>query len=359
MCAFNDINIFVVKKKYLATGSLDTTNKKTEKAGVNIKSILKTKSNDYSLVAKKFYQKYGIYINSWTPIDIIKFSKSVSIIIPSFNSKNTIAGVLFSISLQKITKEEFELLEVIIVDDGSTDGTFLELEKYSFDFRVVYIKTKNLGRSSARNSGARIACGEILIFIDSDILLEEHFIREHMIRHELTDESVFVGFRDNVKIEDRDIIKFVFERNKPDIKKDPRFFKEIGKDWTRLHRSKKENQYGIFSIVNDTDEFKNFGMDKVLGIWDLPSMVITHSVSVKKKDFLECGGFNPIFKGWGMEDTFLGASLIALGKYVIPIFSTGVFHVMHNPRSGDRTQRNLEFKKNVRIYNLLLKKKLD
>ena len=251
------------------------------------------------------------------------------------------------------------MIEVVVIDDGSTDETFIEVQKLELNFKLNYIQQKNLGRSIARNNGAKVANGEIFIFIDSDVLLEEHFIREHMLRHQCLKDSVFVGFRDNVELVGEDIQKYVIERKKPDIKKDPRFFKNIPPEWERLHRPMDTSRYGDFRIVAETDNFKNFGMDQVLGVWDLPTMFITHSISIKKNDFLQCRGFSTEFTGWGMEDTFLGACLISLGKYIVPIFSTGVSHIKHEERSGTRAQRISEFHNNVLTYQILLDKKIS
>ena len=60
-----------------------------------------------------------------------------------------------------------------------------------------------------------------------------------------------------------------------------------------------------------------------------------------------------------MEDTFLGACLISLGKYIVPVFSTGVSHVKHEERSGTRAQRISEFHNNVLAYQILLDKKIS
>ena len=51
-----------------------------------------------------------------------------------------------------------------------------------------------------------------------------------------------------------------------------------------------------------------------------------------------------------MEDTFLGTCLIVRGNFVIPVFSTGVFHIEHKARSGNESQKIREFNKNVLVY---------
>lgn len=85
-----------------------------------------------------------------------------SIIIPSYNRahviQNTIKGVL---------EQTFDDFELIIVDDGSTDNTNQIVNGY-LDKRIHYIYQNNNGVCSARNTGAKNAAGNYLIFLDSD-----------------------------------------------------------------------------------------------------------------------------------------------------------------------------------------------
>ena len=60
-----------------------------------------------------------------------------------------------------------------------------------------------------------------------------------------------------------------------------------------------------------------------------------------------------------MEDTFLGACLIAQGNYIVPCFSTGVYHIEHKPRSGSLNKQRFEFNRNVLVYLDLINKPLN
>ncbi len=70
------------------------------------------------------------------------------------------------------------LLEVIVVDDGSTDLTEHFITSFSADFPIRYFKQKNKGPGAARNNGMSKAKGEYFIFIDSDVILPEDYIRK-------------------------------------------------------------------------------------------------------------------------------------------------------------------------------------
>ena len=85
----------------------------------------------------------------------------VSAIIPAFNREATIAR-----SVRSALSQTYGNLEVIVVDDGSTDGTMNALAQ--FDGRIVVLRQANGGPSRARNFGASKARGSILAFLDSD-----------------------------------------------------------------------------------------------------------------------------------------------------------------------------------------------
>lgn len=86
----------------------------------------------------------------------------VSIIIPLYNKEKYIAATLQSVLLQT-----FYDFEIIVVNDGSTDGSVEEVKKFA-DKRIRIVDQENSGVSSARNRGAEEAKGEWLFFLDAD-----------------------------------------------------------------------------------------------------------------------------------------------------------------------------------------------
>lgn len=88
----------------------------------------------------------------------------LSIIIPVYNVKKYLHQCLHSL----IPLFDQKYIEIIVVDDGSTDGSDKILESFSKDYPIKIITQENRGLSSARNSGFRIATGEYIAFIDSD-----------------------------------------------------------------------------------------------------------------------------------------------------------------------------------------------
>lgn len=101
-------------------------------------------------------------------ININKGIKPLSIIVPVYNVKDYVAKCLDSILAQ--TYKDFELL---VIDDGSTDGSGKICDNYGEkDSRVRVIHQKNAGLGGARNTGIGLALGEYLLFVDSDDYIE-------------------------------------------------------------------------------------------------------------------------------------------------------------------------------------------
>src|SRR4051812_41806571 len=86
----------------------------------------------------------------------------VSVVIPTHNRERLIGRALRS-ALCQIRPED----EILIIDDGSTDGTEQVVRQFR-DCRIRYIWQKNAGAGAARNRGATEATGELLAYLDSD-----------------------------------------------------------------------------------------------------------------------------------------------------------------------------------------------
>jgi len=103
-------------------------------------------------------------------------SKLCSVIVPIYNAAPYLAQCLSSIKMQT-----YKDLQVILVDDGSTDESgeiaksFVEADK-----RFVLIQQSNQGQSAARNVGIKKAEGEYLVFVDADDYIDSDFIEQHV-----------------------------------------------------------------------------------------------------------------------------------------------------------------------------------
>lgn len=96
----------------------------------------------------------------------------VSVIVPVYNVEKYLPKCVESI-LNQTEKE----IEIILVDDGSTDESGAICERYAQeDARVKVLHQKNAGQGSARNNGLSVACGEYVLFVDSDDWIESDLI---------------------------------------------------------------------------------------------------------------------------------------------------------------------------------------
>ena len=130
----------------------------------------------------------------------------ISVIIPCFNAEIHINNCLDALISQiKLIREK---IEVIIVNDGSTDLTSEKLHFYdkSFDF-IKIINQNNLGVSSARNAGLNLSVGKYVLFLDSDDSYKEGFFKSLISKINEYDFDVLEFDFGYQKIKDRQHIK--------------------------------------------------------------------------------------------------------------------------------------------------------
>lgn len=98
----------------------------------------------------------------------------ISVIVPIYNSEKFIKR-----SVGSILRQTYSNLEIILVDDGSTDSTSKILDKYAVeDTRVRVIHKENVGHAHSRNKGLEISTGKFVTFIDSDDYMHPNFIEK-------------------------------------------------------------------------------------------------------------------------------------------------------------------------------------
>lgn len=327
----------------------------------SIKDILEKISNNYSEYNNIFY--IITKKNLWTNKNInlhkfkyIDFNISASIIIPAKDTSFSLSKTLESINNNIMPKQLYSQIEIIVVDDGTCNNSIEEVVNiYNSTSRIKakYVRIQNnAGRNYARNIGASLAAGEILFFIDSDIILGKNYLFEHLLRHFLFKKICLVSFK-------RDIYNFskfkiILNRNRPQKFTDFRVKKLVNPNWIGIYPSPSHKQ--ILKPLESTKYFMNFGCRKNIGIWDLSCMVTTSNLSIRREEFIKIGGFHKLFKGWGFEDTFLGSCLIANGNFIIPVLSTGVWHFCYKKIDKEKRYKSKMFKENLNKYKNLINK---
>ena len=104
-----------------------------------------------------------------------------SIVIPTYNRKPILEKCLRALEQQQLRDGSIvNGYEIVLVDDGSTDGTLEWLEAHKSEFPNVRSHSQNhQGPAAARNLGVEQAKGDTIIFIDSDLVVTEHFLQAH------------------------------------------------------------------------------------------------------------------------------------------------------------------------------------
>lgn len=185
----------------------------------------------------------------------------ISVIIPTHNRRQILNKCLKCLFDQDYPEDRYE---IIVVDDGSTDGTREDINSLNPPCNLGYLYQARSGPHLARNRGLDAAEGEIILFIDSDIFAPPSLIREHMRFHARNDRIIVSG--------------------------------------------------PLAETTNLDEDFRGIKKRKFLALFDLsgPSM-ITSNLSVRRKYLLQVGGFDEDFEGYGWHDWELGARLKKIG----------------------------------------------
>lgn len=225
----------------------------------------------------------------------------VSIIIPSFNSGKYIVD-----SVKSALFQSYRNIEIIIVDDGSTDDSLSLLKEY--ENQIIIIKQKNKGGGAARNTGLFEAKGEFIKFLDADDILCNNSIEQQ--------------------------VKFLQDRDSNDeiVYGDFQYIDENGKKLSINSQPKFEPNNQIPTLIEKA--------------------IITSSPLYRRTDLLEINGFNEKLKGNQEHELNLRLAL-NLKKF---IYKSGViyFHRMHNSPSRiskrDWCKTNPDFAMNLLLH---------
>ena len=194
-----------------------------------------------------------------------------SIIIPTYQRRDVVVSSVSAIAQQSFTGK----FEVIVVVDGSTDGTGDALRQLDLPFPLTVIEQVNQGASMARNRGAQEAEGKILLFLDDDMEAHPQLIIEHDRSHQAGTDAV-IG---NIPLH-------------PESPKN--FLSSAVAEWA-------ETRVNQLLAVNGNLPFHE---------------IMTGQLSIARSTFLQLGGFSLKFTqggSFGNEDLDFGLRLINSG----------------------------------------------
>lgn len=226
----------------------------------------------------------------------------ISVVIPAFNSERFLAAAIQSVQAQTLRP-----LEIIVIDDGSTDGTAAVARGAAGPVPVFYHYQKNQGVGAARNSGVSRAKGEWIAFLDSDDVWYPHKLSVQNEQIETHTDTVFF-------YSDFDILQ---------------------PDGTVVQRTAVKH----FTAPNN-DESRNLCSIIFRGNpFPLPSTVL-----LRKSVFAESGGFCVEMVGKYYEDFELFARIVE--KFPFHFFAQNLIQYRLNLRS----QRELHCTPNVELF---------
>ena len=115
----------------------------------------------------------------------------ISVIVPAFNSEKWLTECC-----ESVLRQTYPNVELIVVNDGSTDGTYNLLNYIAEkDHRVRVIHTENTGVCRARNIGLDAAAGDYITFLDADDLLMSDALEKLYAQISLTSADMVIGWK--------------------------------------------------------------------------------------------------------------------------------------------------------------------
>jgi len=288
---------------------------------------------DYTFIQKKVEQAVQ---------NKIYYHKGVSVVIPVYNRKAILEKTLAALTHQTYPAD---LIEIIIADDGSSDGVEEVIEKFKTLFDISHVKQRDEGwRASAiRNKGIKKAKYDYIILLDCDMLPAPEVAEEFMKWFHITDNVVLIGHRRFVNTDEVTSDHIMKDINKalslPDIASDndivnPNGFSTPTEDWR-------------IGLYEKTDFLKKE---------TLPFRVLAAGlVGMPKKHIDDAGYLDESFVNWGGEDGEFGFRLYQNGLYFVPLMTAVGLHQEHpfpgsRKKHREKTIKLIEQKIPVNLY---------
>ena len=115
---------------------------------------------------------------------------TISVIVPIYNAETYLAKCI-----ESLIHQSYRALQIILVNDGSTDNSLSIAREYAKqDSRIEIYTQENQGQSAARNNGLKHATGEWIAFVDADDYIDNDFY-EQLLRHIAKNDCVQIGYR--------------------------------------------------------------------------------------------------------------------------------------------------------------------
>ena len=215
----------------------------------------------------------------------------VSVVVPYYERPGALALTLAGIERQTYPRH---LIEVVVVDDGSDPP--LAPPETPLDLRVEYQEDLGFGLARARNTGARAATGDILVFLDCDMIPEADWLAAHARWHHAASDVLTMGFRLHVEV---DGIDAAAVRTREGALANLFEGREVTRpEWIEIHMERTGD------LTSDND--------------DLFRVVTGGNFGISRRFFETVGGFDETFTQWGAEDREFSYRAHAMGSLLVP-----------------------------------------
>ena len=219
-------------------------------------------------------------------------------------------------------------VEVFVVDDGSPIAAADVLDRTSLGLDVRAVRVQHAGQAQASNAGALLGTGDIVVFCDSDMVLNPWSLGQIARALTIDGRALCFGFRENADPGDPRIDPAAIGRG---LHADDVLL--LGDD-NRLRFDVPGYPSSLFAATRQLQDLTGGRCALPPGhmTWSLPNMAFGCLLACRRADFLDIGGFDGRFVNWGYSDTELCARWIASGRPLLPVFTANALHVRHAPR---------------------------
>lgn len=307
----------------------------------SIKESLSAHANDYPEVIAALKQTWGVdpfqdpYESLRKRINIEpSLAPGFSIIIPSYNSRKSLDACLKALDNASYCLNYRDRVEILVVDDGSAEHVSEWLPLHTFQNNIRILRQENHGRASAVNLGVACAGNDYIVVCDSDILLHQHSLEEIAKLFLASRSIVVLGFRGDIHPTPEDLADTTYIRTRisepPKFWLDNRFAFDHPEAWPH-------NFYALSAGLQKLGHRKYIwtpAPERLLNnAWTLERCLYGFLYASHRDLYTACGGCNEDMKGWGWEDTELGACAISKGYKIVPAPSVYGSHIYHEDRS--------------------------
>ncbi len=237
---------------------------------------------------------------------------SASVVVPTFDRLNDLQRVIRAIVDQVAVLAS--PCEVVVVDDGSSDGTGRWLDENASEFGLTVIHQKNAGPAVARNNGVKASKGEIILFLGDDTEPLPGWLQAHLETHRLEDSDrpmAVLGYTAFPPQEDSPFLRWINEYGA---------------------------QFGYALIADPTNVPFNF--------------FYTSNISLSRQVFEEMGGFREDFPAAAWEDIEFAYRAVESGMFIRYLPSARTIH-HHRIRVGSFCARQEKSGRSAAIFSML------